>query len=110
MAQVRLTIPVECPLDSAEGVVDVGDACMEETNHSMLLFFMYTNLLQLIDIFIFSGVTEATCWLVVQLVTETLLFAILHTGQDGGLTKLFTCDFRSSTIGQSLESALSTDL
>ena len=58
----------------------------------------------------FSHPAESTRWLEVDLATQTLLFAILHTGQDAGLLQLFTDDLRPSTIGQPLESALSTNL
>ena len=68
------------------------------------------HLLQLIDVFMFGHPAESTRWLEVDLATQTLLFAILHTGQDAGLLQLFTNDLRPSTIGQSLESTLSTDL
>ena len=71
---------------------------------------MHTNLLQLIDVFMFSPPAETTWWLEVDLATQTLFFAILHTGQDSRLLQLFTDDLRPSAIGQPLESTLGTDL
>ena len=58
----------------------------------------------------FSHLAESTRWLEVDLTTGVLLFAVLHTGQDDTLLQLFTDDLRPSTIGQPLESTLSTNL